>query len=302
MDTVWLWGVDVIVWIQQFRTPALDAVMRVFTFLGEEQFYLLLLPFLLWCVDFKIGARVSQIYLLSVVVNGVLKESLMQPRPFDFNPAIKLIDQTGYGLPSGHAQSALVVWGSLATWARQRWVWILAVVVIVLVSTSRIYLGVHFPTDVLAGWAVGIVLLGAYSVALPLAQRTTQRFSLSVHLLGAVLGPGILAWVYPLKDNISAMGTLAGIGVGLIAAQRAVAFTAAGPWWQRGIRFVVGATILLALYTGLAAVFPRELSVLYPYFRFLRYGLLGLWATWGGPWLFLRLRLGQTRSSPVPRP
>ena len=293
MDTVWQWGLYLIVWIQQFREPALDALMRWFTFMGDEQFSLLLLPFALWCVDFRMGVRLGVIFLLSVVVNSALKDVFQQPRPYDLNPDVKLGDAGGYGLPSGHAQSAAVVWGSIAVWARRGWFWLLAIGIIVLVGFSRIYLGVHFPTDVLAGWAVGAGLLGVYYRVLPHGPRIARQLALGVQLLAAILLPAALALIDPTNDTVSAMGVLAGIGVGLPWAWRFVPFSASGPWWQRGARFIIGAVVLLAVYEGLRAVFPGETSPFYFPFRYLRYGLLGLWSALGAPWLFLKLRLAQ---------
>ena len=89
--------------------------------------------------------------------------------------------------------------------------------------------------------------------------------------------------------------SLLGVGVGLALSQRVAPFSVAGPWWQRVLRFLAGAVGLIALYFGLSLVFPGEGEPLYFVLRFVRYALVGLWATLGAPWLFLRLRLAETR-------
>jgi hypothetical protein len=81
------------------------------------------------------------------------------------------------------------------------------------------------------------------------------------------------------------------MAVGLVITHRYVPFSAHGPWWKRLVRFVCGLIILLALYLGLKAVFPGEGSPLQLLFRFLRYGLCGIWVTLGAPWLFRLTRL-----------
>jgi len=107
MDAIFQWGLDFIIMIQQIDTPLLDSFFRAITSLGDELFYLLLFPFLLWCVDFYLGIRVSIIFLLSVYVNTGLKEIFQQPRPFDILPEIQKVHASGYGFPSNHAQSSL---------------------------------------------------------------------------------------------------------------------------------------------------------------------------------------------------
>ncbi|NIR17606.1 MAG: phosphatase PAP2 family protein, partial [Desulfobacterales bacterium] len=95
--------------------------------MGNQEFYLFLLPVLLWCVDFGLGARIIILFLLSGYVNTDLKDLFHMPRPFDLNPGVKLIDARGYGLPSGHSQSAVVVWGGIAALMRRNWLWVLAI-------------------------------------------------------------------------------------------------------------------------------------------------------------------------------
>src|SRR3972149_3590645 len=111
MEAIWQWGIGLIISLQQFRGPALDGLFTFFTFLGDEEFYLLLLPLLFWSVDFTWGARVGFIFLLSAFVNSILKDGFAHPRPYERNPGVKIGDAEGYGLPSGHAQLSAAVWG-----------------------------------------------------------------------------------------------------------------------------------------------------------------------------------------------
>jgi len=79
MNTIFQWGLNFIIMIQQIDTPLLDSFFRAITSLGDKSFYLLLFPFLLWCVDFYLGIRVGIIFLLSVYVNNGIKEIFQQP-------------------------------------------------------------------------------------------------------------------------------------------------------------------------------------------------------------------------------
>ncbi|HIE39110.1 MAG TPA: phosphatase PAP2 family protein, partial [Anaerolineae bacterium] len=163
MEGILDWGVEVILWCQRF-SPALDLPFRLFTFMGEETFFLLLLPILYWCLDRRTGARLTVLFLFSAYINAVAKVVAGQPRPLDYAPnrVRPLWDTGGYGLPSGHTQSAVVVWGYLASQLRRAWLWVVAGLLMVFIPLSRVYLGVHFPTDLLCGYILGAVLLLLY--------------------------------------------------------------------------------------------------------------------------------------------
>jgi membrane-associated phospholipid phosphatase len=291
MEAIWQWGLEIIRAIQQIHGPALDAFFRAVTFMGEEEFFLILLPLVFWCVDWIVGARLTILFLLSGYANSVLKELFAQPRPPDLDPSVRLSNATGYGLPSGHSQSAVIVWGYLAAILRKTWAWVAAIVLMVLIGFSRVYLGVHFPTDVLGGWALGAVLLAAYLALEPRVEVWLKKARLGVQLVLVVIVSLALLLVYPVKDATSAMAVLLGAGMGLALARRVARFSAAGPLWQRAVRFLVGLIGLLAIYFGLRVIFPGEGEPLYLVLRVVRYALLGLWMSLGAPWLFLRLRL-----------
>jgi hypothetical protein len=247
-----------------------------------------------WCVDFAVGARLAFAFLLSTYVNVGIKDLFAHPRPFELDPTVQLYDAEGYGLPSGHSQSAVVVWGIIAASFRKAWLWVVAILMMILIGFSRIYLGVHFPTDVLCGWTVGAILLAVYLVLEPRIEAWLKQAGLAAQLALAVIAPLALLLLHPTKDTTSSMAVLMGMGVGVALTRQMIHFSAAGPLWQRGVRFLVGAIVLLVLYVGLKLVFPAEGEPLYFVMRTVRYGLMGLWAALGAPWLFLRLRLASS--------
>jgi membrane-associated phospholipid phosphatase len=291
LEPVWQWGLDFIHAVQVVRGPVLDLIFIAITFLGEEDFFFILLPLVLWCVDFAFGARLAFFFFSSTLVNSAAKGLLGHPRPLDLAPEVGVYRAWGYGLPSGHSQTAVVLWGAIAAYARKWWVWAVAILLMALIGFSRIYLGVHFPTDVLGGWALGAVLLVLYILLTPRIEAVLKRASLTVRLALVVVVPLVIALAYSSDDVISAMGAFLGAGVGLVLAWRWVPFSAAGPLWQRAVRLLLGAAVLLAFRFGLKAIFPDEGEVLYALMRFVRYVVVGLWAGLGAPWMFLKLRL-----------
>lgn len=300
MDAIWQWGIGFIHTVQLLHAPALDAIFKTITFMGEEKFFLVLLPLLVWCVDLAVGMRVAFAFLLSAYVNTCLKDLFTQPRPFVLDPTVKLHEASGYGLPSGHSQSAVVVWGVIAAGFRKTWLWVTAILLMALIGFSRVYLGVHFPSDVLGGWAVGAVFLGAYLALQPRVEDWLKKSGVAAQLALAVAAPLLLTLLHPTQDTISSMAVLMGTGVGFALLARATSFSASGPAWQVAIRFLVGMAGVGVLYVGLSAVFPTEGEPLYAGMRFVRYALLGLWVGLGAPWLFIKLRLAATASFQKP--
>jgi hypothetical protein len=163
----------------------------------------------------------------------------------------------------------------------------------VLVGFSRVYLGVHFPQDVLAGWAIGGLSLVLYLVLQPPLERRLAELQLRWQMLLAVGVPLVLFVTWPGKSVATAMGALAGAGVGFALARRYVPFSPAGPLRQCILRFVVGAAVVVPLYVALTALTPADGSWPYLAFRFCDFAAIGLWAALGAPWLFKVLRLAR---------
>lgn len=289
MEGVLDWGVQVVLWFQQF-SPALDAPFRLFTFLGEEEFFLLLLPLIYWCLDRRTGARMTVVFLLSSYLNSAAKVLAGQPRPFAYDPRVQaLTEATGGGLPSGHTQNAVVVWGYLASQFRRAWLWVLAAALMVLIPLSRVYLGVHFPTDLLGGYILGAAVLLLYLRLEPRTEAWLEEAGLGWQL-GLALGvPAALILLFPTADGVTTGATLMGMAVGFVLERRWVQFDSAGIWWRRALRFLIGVPVLAGLWMGLRLAFAGMEPE--PLLRFLRYGLVGLWGGLGAPWLFVQLRL-----------
>ena len=293
MDAIFQWGLNFIIMIQQIDTPLLDSFFRAITSLGDELFYLLLFPFLLWCVDFYLGIRVGIIFLLSVYANNGLKEIFQQPRPFDILPQIQKVHASGYGFPSGHAQSSLVVWGSIAYWKKQIWIRNLYVLLILLIGFSRIYLGVHFPTDILGGWLFGGLILGlGYFIFLKIKLDFIQG-NMIFKIIGITLFSVILLQIQSSPDIISSVAALTGIGYGLLLFHSYIGGIRPGRWLKRLISFLVGVIGIGIIYLGLKLILPSEGQSFYQLSRFFRYLLLGIWISFGAPWLFIRMGLAR---------
>jgi membrane-associated phospholipid phosphatase len=281
-----LWGTRVIQSVQAWGNPVLDALFKAITFVGDEKFALLIIPFLYWAVDKSLAIRLGFLSLGSSYVNTVLKAVFAVPRPSA--TAVRVITAAeGYAFPSGHAQTTTTVWSYLGTQVRKTWFWIVVAGVIVLVALSRVYLGVHYPQDVIAGTGIGLVLVAMYNWLLR-AYAGRIRLSFPVKLALAIAVPLALLALHAEVDTGSSVGMLLGLGVGVTLEREWVRFSTAGPWLKRITRTVAGLIALMGLYFGLKAILPEGLL-----FRMVRYALLGLWGSLGAPWMFLKLQLAQ---------
>jgi membrane-associated phospholipid phosphatase len=291
VDIILRAGVVWVLWLQQF-SPALDVPMVALTLLGEAVVYAVLLPLLYWCVDRRLATRLTLLTLLSLNLNAWAKELAAQPRPYQYDSRAKsLREAAGGGLPSGHTQNTVAVWGYLATWVRRPWMTALFIALLVLVPLSRLYLGVHFPSDLVGGYLLGALLLWLFwRLEGPLA-RACGRLPLGGRvLLGALLPPLILLSMPPLHARLlDGALLLAGAGAGLALAERWAPEAQSGALWQRGLRLVVGLLTSLGLFLGLEGL--ARATGWAGLAHATLYAPLGAWVTLGAPWLFARLGL-----------
>ncbi len=160
MDKLLTLGLQIIVWLQSLGLW-LNPVMKFFTFLGSTEFYLLVAPVFLWCVDSVLGIRLGLFLMINAAVNNALKVAFHEPRPYWYSSSVSVRGsfENSFGVPSGHAQNAVVVWGTLADRIKSRAAWIIAIIIMFMIGISRIYLAMHFPHDVILGWLFGAIML-----------------------------------------------------------------------------------------------------------------------------------------------
>jgi membrane-associated phospholipid phosphatase len=295
MENILSWGINLIFWLQRF-SPRLDLFFRALTSLGDEGFYLVFLAFFYWCLDRRTGARLSILFLLSIYVGVVAKVLANQPRPFQFDPRIRqLVEVSGRGFPSIHTLNAVILRGYLASQFRRFWLWVIAVVLMVLIPISRLYLGVHFPIDLLGGYFIGAVLLSLYLGLGLRYEAWLVKKRLTWQLCIALAVPGLLMLLFPSGEGVTVGALLTGVSVGFVLENQWVHFDSGGIWWVRLLRLLLGVAVLWVMRLALKAAFFGLDSVLA--FRFLRYVLIGLWSGMAAPWVFVRLRLAAIRGA-----
>ncbi len=281
-----------ILWLQSWASPWLTALMTGISSLGYETPYAVLLTAVLAGLSFRRGFLLLQAMMWSALLNSALKDWCALPRPIHVDA--RVLDggrpgsspftgmgatrvfgglppdivahwrgvvapgQDEFGLPSGHVQSTTVLWGSLAVLFGSRaalWCWPAAVM---LMGVSRMYLGRHFLADVLAGAALGIVVVIALTAAL--------RAAWDVHLFDRVSGalraavPNLCLWTYLVAAPLAVLpfypdrgGMMFGVNVAYLLIQRRGVPDDGGTLAQRAQRVGIG-LLLLAATSALVTV------------------------------------------------
>jgi membrane-associated phospholipid phosphatase len=310
-EGMYRWGLNLIRIIQKIESPALTALMKVVTSLGSVYFYLPLLFIIFWCIDEKKGLRLGLLLLVSAWLNLFLKDLLKQPRPFNLDSSVGLAFEASHGIPSGHAQMSLSFWVFVAVWGKDFFKTSKPLItagtafILLFIAFTRLYLGVHFPTDILAGWVLGGVVLSVYFLT---EKRLSALFAAAGKRPGNLcLTAAAFLMTILYNGDRRLPATLLGFGLGYSLMLSSFPFEvrlAAGRCpVLLGLRCILGFAGAAAIYLGFRLVLPGEGSLFSafpqwgsasPYYElgsFIRYGLLGLWTSAGAPWLFLRLGL-----------
>ena len=131
--------------------------MEGFTLFGEQMILAGIFCFVYWCVDKRLGRFLAIALGVSLCLNGAVKDIFKVERLFGASgiTSLRVETATGYSFPSGHTQASTTLWGGLLIAAKRPIVRVMLAFLILMVGLSRLYLGVHFLTDVIAGFGIG---------------------------------------------------------------------------------------------------------------------------------------------------
>lgn len=302
----------------QSGSPAFDGLMEFISFLGTIEFYLLLIPLIYWLVDAQLGLRVLLVLIATDFIGIAFKQLLRQPRPYWVGEVKALAEETSYGIPSTHASDSLAVWGYLAYRLKTDWVSAVSILLVPLIGLARLYLGVHFPHDVLGGWLfalTGILLFVKVEArAISWLKRLSTagliglgfEISMVMVLIGGLIGllaaskPDPAAWAsYSnqarlISHYFTLSGAFFGSVAGFVLMRRYARFKAKGPLLRQVGRYGMGILGLVVIYLALDVLFgliAGDQTLAGYLLRYIRYASVAFWATFGAPWMFLKLKL-----------
>jgi membrane-associated phospholipid phosphatase len=273
METVYL--------VQSVAAPWLDTLMTWITDLGSEEAYVALMVVAYLAVDARAGRAIGLALMVSFLVNQYAKGWFDTPRPFELDASVirtqRAVDGAlGAGFPSGHAQSATTFWGLAAVLAGRVWFWAVAVLLVLLVAFSRVYLGVHVPADILGGLLLGVVVV----MLATLWVRSGFEPPLWLAVVLGVAVPFALHLAFPTPESDLLTGAIAALTVGPML----VRHRTDGPLLGRVAVALVGLVLAFTVLVASSELLPEAIKR-HPVGGYLRYVLLGATATVFAPFI-----------------
>lgn len=276
--------------IHQFRFPFIDNFFKALNFFDRQEFFFILIPIIWLGVGWKSGLKMFYILLISSLVNYALKGLFLSARPFHIDPSLAIIQIGGWGFPSGAAQTAVLLSGLLLKSWHSPWKWTLAFCYFALLSFSRVYLGVHFFSDILGGWFVGFMLLAIYLHLFPKIEKSLMHIRpFFLFLISQAVPLCLLVFFYSVS-TIQICSAAMGLGLGLFISH-ARQILSVYPKEKRSLRVFVGIFGTFVCYK-VTLLFPFLHSGICQFFKFL---FLGLWLGLGSHFVCHALNLMQKK-------
>ena len=279
--------------LEGIRIPVLNEFMLGITYLGDEIAFLVVALIMFWCVDKKKGYFVLAVGFLGTITSQLMKLMFRIPRPWVRDPDFTILEQAregagGYSFPSGHSQSSVGTFGSIAAVSKNKLLKALCIAVCVSVPFSRMYIGVHTPADVLIGSAIAIVLI---FVLRPVIFQKNGKYLPALLIVMTVAAVGYLCFVsfYPFPENVdqhnllsgtknayTLLGALLGFLVVYFVDEKWLRFPVKAVWWVQCLKVLIGLGFVLAVKEGLSSPLKTLLGE-YPG-RMVRYFLIVIMA------------------------
>ena len=262
------WEASLIEWLQSTLGNFGTTLSKVFSIIGGETVTLLILLVILFCYSKEAGKRCAMSILAASVWFPMIKNVVKRSRPYiDYEDRVKMgilptdgttmeqakdLTAQGYSFPSGHAAMSAALYGTAAGQIRKKWAWILSVAMILLIGISRFTLGVHYPTDVLVGWALGLFAMWAMA----LLEKKVPNENARILILLATALPGIF-WCTS-HDYFTALGMLIGLAVAVPYEKKYVQFKDTRNIPAMILRVLGALAIYFALNTLMKLPFNKE--------------------------------------------
>lgn len=244
------WQLEMMTHLAQSRIGFLDPFFRFLHYFDSPYFFYILIPLIWLGYSYQWGLRIFYWFTCSNLLNSYMKYLFSWPRPSMDDPAIGLFHPASYGFPSGGAQSCMFLGILLIYYWRTPLAWTVGLLYILLISFSRLYLGVHYPIDILGGWVLAALLALLFiNLKEPLERFLAKRGALFSLFLSIAI-PLFILWIVPKRGIFYIMGSAIGVGIGTYVSLQYRLFMSKPQNLMEGMgRSVVGiASILLVVF------------------------------------------------------
>ena len=213
---------SILQFFQSLRSGILDTLFLILTISTEIPVIVLLTTIMYWCINKKYGQKILFSLVGNVAINSGIKDVIKAKRPIGIEGIIsqRVSTATGYSFPSGHTQTATSFWTSIIIIFKNTWISIIGAIIILGVGISRLYLGVHWPIDVIFGWGFGIIFTVIFSKFFDYVDNEKKYLSLVLMLIPFAL----VAFLVNSSSYIKSFGLLTGFVLGYIVEDRYIQF------------------------------------------------------------------------------
>lgn len=226
------------------RPSFLNPLFHFLNYFDTPYFFFVLVPVLLLGFSYQWGLRIFYWAVIDGVVNSAVKILVGWPRPSTDLPELGLFHPTTNGFPSGGAETCMFFGILLIYYWRTKAARIIGITYIALISFSRLYLGVHYPIDVLGGWTLGIILAFLFIRLKKPIDRFLAKQDNSFCLMLGLIASAAIAFSTP--DMRFLAGAMAGISIGTyLSLEYGLFLPAARNFTQGASRAILGMAIIL---------------------------------------------------------
>ncbi|MGH0541863.1 phosphatase PAP2 family protein [Bacillus cereus] len=268
-------------WMTSLEGSVLTTFFKLVSSIANETLYLIIISILYWCVSKRKAFHMIVMLCFSGYMGLVVKEFMKIPRPYTYDGIQALYEKSaaGYSFPSTHVQLATTFWGSFMILCKKRIIWIIGIIFIILVTTSRLYLRVHWLSDIIGAVLISVIVVYLYTkVTVKLSDRKfifLQRIVLVFSLIMYFMADQI--------DNFKLLGVLTGSTIGIMLENHFIKINENNNLKMQVIKTVLGLSVMLIMQFILKKVIPDM--------HYLRYVLTGITITFLCPFIFRILRL-----------
>lgn len=292
---------SILQFFQSIRNPILNLIFIGLTMTAEVPVIVIFTAVMYWCINKKYGQKLLFIIVGNITLNTCIKEFVKAPRPIgtDGLKAMRVETATGYSFPSGHTQTATAFWVGLMTIFKKNWLYILGSIMFIGIGISRLYLGVHWPIDVICGWIFGIIFTLILGKIFDIVDENKKYYILYLLLIPF----GIIVFLLNSVEYVKMLGLFTGFILGYTLEDKFIQFKTGNN--NKGVinfrtnkkrnnsniskniyRFLLGIITLGFVYLGLKYIMPSNIL-----FDYIRYTLIVFYGIGVVPALFKLLKI-----------